>query len=168
MSYGAYLILVWLHLLASIIWIGGMMFFVLVLAPYTRRPEQRDIAISLVRWTGMRFRTIGWICIALLVPTGFFTLAFRGFGWRDLASESFWSGSFGQILAIKLSFVALILLFSVLHDFVIGPRASVLAQADPNSPAAARLRRQAAWIGRFNLLVALIIVWFGVMLARGG
>lgn len=46
-------------------------------------------------------------------------------------------------------------------------KALYLLSVDPASPAAGRLRRQASRIGRLNLLLALVISAFGVMLVRG-
>ncbi len=163
-----YLLSVWLHLLAAIIWIGGTIFIVLVLVPATRQPEYRPVASGLIQWTGRRFRLIGWICLGLLILSGVFNLAYRGFGWEDLWSGRLWQGPFGRTLGIKLLLVAVILLLSALHDFVVGPRATALWQANPGLAQALQRRRQATWIGRINLLLTLIVVGLGVMLVRGG
>lgn len=162
-----YLLSVWLHLLAASVWIGGMAFLALVLVPVLRRPENRRSAASLFHWTGVRFRAVGWACLGLLVLTGIFQLGVRGFGWRDLLGGRLWAGPAGRILALKLFLVAGVLGLSAVHDFAIGPRATALWQADPASPQAWRLRRQASWIGRLNLLLALGAVALGVMLVRG-
>ncbi|MFQ5682260.1 MAG: DUF4149 domain-containing protein [Candidatus Binatia bacterium] len=148
-------------------WIGGMVFLVVVLVPAIREPAHQAVASSLVHWTGQRFRWVGWVCLGLLILTGVFNLAYRGFGWLDLWNGQLWQGSFGTSLEIKLLLVAVILLLSVVHDFNIGPRASDLMQSNPASPKAARLRRQASWIGRLNLFLALAVVALGVMLVRG-
>lgn len=162
-----YLLSIWLHILAAAVWIGGMVFLVLVLVPVIRRPENRAIAAPLIHWTGLRFRWVGWICLGLLILTGTFNLAYRGFGWADLWSGRIFQGPFGSVLGIKLLLVVAILLLSALHDFVIGPRATALWKVNPISPEAISLRRQAAWVGRLNLLLALIVVALGVMLVRG-
>ncbi len=119
-------------------------------------------------WTGVRFRWVGWACLGLLLGSGTSNLAFRGFGWADLWTGRLWQGPIGQALGVKLLLVAVILLSSALHDFVIGPRATALWQVNPGAAEAIRLRRQAAWLGRLNLLLALVVVALGVMLVRGG
>lgn len=163
-----YLLSVWLHILAAAVWIGGMVFLALVLVPVTRRPEHRAVAASLVRATGARFRWAGWGSLGLLLLTGVVNLAFRGFGWADVWSGRLWQGPLGRTLAIKLLLFSAVLLLSGLHDFAIGPRATVLWQADPGAPEVARLRRRAAWLGRLNLILALIVAALGVTLVRGG
>ena len=162
-----YLTLVWLHITAAAVWIGGMVFIALVLVPATRQPEHRSIAASLIHWTGARFRWVGWVCLVLLVLTGFINLDQRGFEWADLWSKWLWEEPLVRVVGIKLFLVGLILLLSILHDFVIGPHATSLWQSNPTLPEAMRLRRQASWIGRINLLLALIAVALGVMLSRG-
>ncbi len=164
---GLYLFSVWLHILSMAIWLGGMIFLALILVPVTRRPEHRGQAASLIHWVGVRFRWVGWICLILLVVSGVLNVGARGFTWADLGSGRLWQGPFGRALGIKLLLVAVILLLSAVHDFLIGPRATALWQAHPGSPQALRLRRQATWIGRINLLLALIVVALGVILARG-
>jgi uncharacterized membrane protein len=162
-----YLFSVWLHILAAIVWIGGMAFLILVLVPAIRQPQYRGVFASLIHWTGLRFRLVGWVCMGLLLLTGTFNLAYRGFGWTDLWSGKLWQGSFGTILGAKLLLVAVILVASTVHDFSIGPRATSELQQAPASTEAVRLRRQATWLGRLNMLLALVVVALGVMLVRG-
>ncbi len=162
-----YLISVWLHLLAMAVWIGGMIFLVLVLVPVVRLPEARGVAGLLVHQVGTRYRTVGWVCLALLVLSGIVNLSYRGYGWADLFDGRLWQGPFGHILGGKLLLVAIVLVLSAIHDFRVGPRATALLREKPGSPEALRARRQASWFGRVNLLLALAIVLLGVMLVRG-
>lgn len=159
---------VWLHILAAVVWIGGMVFLALVLVPVIRRPEYQELAASLIHFTGLRFRSVGWGCLGLLLLSGAFNLGYRRFGWADVWRGEILRGPFGRILGLKLALVAVIFLLSAVHDFHIGPRATALWRANPDSPEASRLRQQASWIGRLNLLLALIVVALGVLLVRGG
>ncbi len=163
-----YQLSVWLHILAAAVWLGGMVFLALVLVPVVRRPEYREHASRLVHLTGLRFRTVGWVCVSVLVVTGFVNLWYRGIGWAALSNAGFWSSPFGNLLGGKLLVVAAILALSVVHDFRIGPRATAAGRADPDSAAARALRRRASWMGRLNLLLALAAVALGVLLVRGG
>lgn len=162
-----YLLAVWLHILAAAAWIGGMLFLVLVLVPVTRRPAFREGAAALVEAVGRRFRWVGWVALGLLIASGVVQVAYRGFVWADVWSGRLWQGPFGQTLGVKLLLVAAILLLSALHDFGVGPLATAAWQAEPGAPEARRLRRQAAWIGRVNLLLGLAAVALGVLLVRG-
>lgn len=163
-----YLSLLWLHVTAAAVWIGGMVFIALVLVPATRRMEHRGAAVSLVGWTGRRFRWIGWTCLCILVLSGVLNLFYRGFEWSVLGNSEICENPFARVLGVKLLLVVGAFLLSALHDFSIGPRATELLRRDPASPRALTLRRRASWIGRLNLLLVLVIVALGVALARGG
>ena len=78
MMHTLYLISVWLHIMAAVVWIGGTIFLALVLIPAIRRPEFGSIALELIRWTVLRFRLVGWICFAVFIVTGTMNLIFRG------------------------------------------------------------------------------------------
>jgi uncharacterized membrane protein len=137
----------WLHVLAAITWIGGMLFIALVLVPSARRLEDPTLRTRLIQETGRRFRTIGWIALGGLVVTGLLNL------WMHpvlLSSPRFhW----------KLGLVVLALILSAFHDFVLGPRAGA-----PGADPSARVR--ASWVARINVLVVLVIVALGLSLFR--
>ncbi len=135
----------YIHVLSAITWIGGMLFIALVLVPVTRRIHDPALRTRLVTETGVRFRTVGWVALALLVLTGLGNLWFR--------PELLWAPRFQW----KAALVILALVLSALHDFVLGPRAG-LPGADP----AARVR--ASWVARLNVLVVLVIVALGLAL----
>lgn len=162
-----YVVSVWLHIVAASLWVGGMLFLVLVLVPALRRLADRRMAVQLIRDTGRQFRTVGWVTLAVLVVTGTTNLLARGMGWEILRSGAFWCSSFGAVLAFKLGVVVLILGLSAVHDFRVGPRASEALRVNPADPAALRLRALATWFGRLNLVLALVVVACGVMLVRG-
>jgi uncharacterized membrane protein len=164
---GIYFVSVLFHLLAVVVWVGGTIFLVIVVVPAVRRPEFGGIAAALIRFAGLRFRWVGWLCFCVLVLTGIVNLASRGIGLRELQEAAFWQGSFGSTLAVKLLLVAAILLISAFHDFSIGPRAASAWQSDPGAAETRRLRRQAAHLGRMNLLLALAAISLGMMLVRG-
>ena len=163
-----YLVSVWLHIIASIIWVGGMFFLILVLVPVLRRPEFESVFSKLFLKIGRRFRTVGWISLFLLVLTGIINLAFRGYGLSDFLSGRIFAGSFGHVLLQKLILVVLILLISVTHDFWIGPRATALIRREPMSPESRKYRRMAVWLGRLNFILAILVVALAVLLVRGG
>ncbi|HKP61768.1 MAG TPA: CopD family protein [Polyangiales bacterium] len=161
-----YLISVWLHILAATVWIGGMTFLVLVVVPWLREGGRAQGAVFL-RETGARFRNVGWVCFAIVLVTGSFNLWVRGVRPASFV-QSAWLGSpFGTLVLWKLGVFAAVLLLSSVHDFVLGPRATVAIARDPQSIEAQALRRRASYAGRANVLLALVLVAIGVMLVRG-
>ena len=142
------------------------MFLVRVVVPWLRSGRREQAALFL-RETGERFRTVGWICFAILIATGAFNLSVRGVRLRDLFDLQWYATGFGRALAWKLGLIAVVLVLSAVHDFHFGPRATVALEKDPSSAESRRLRRAASLFGRANLLLALLIFALGVVLVRG-
>jgi putative copper resistance protein D len=134
----------WLHLLATITWIGGMVFIALVLVPVARGLADPTLRSRLVQDAGRRVRGVGWIALGVLVATGLVNLWLRPY--------LLWAPRFQW----KVGLVVLALALSVL-DFVLGPRAG-RPGADP------ALRRRASWVARVNLLGVLAVVFLGLAL----
>jgi putative copper export protein len=139
------------HLLAAVVWVGGMIFFSVVIMPAVRQallPSQRQ---ELVRIVGRRYRAVGWVSVGVLLATG------SVMAWRQGVD---WGSPFGRVLMLKLSLVVLMVALTATHDFVLGPRA-----AQAGNPDAERSRRAVIWLARMNLLVVLAIVVCGVWLS---
>ena len=162
-----YLVSVGLHIVAAAAWLGGMLFLVLVVVPALRAPSLAAQAATAIRIVGERFRTVGWATLLVLIVTGAANAAFRAGSLEELAGPAWWAAPFGRILALKLALVALVLVLSGLHDFVIGPRAGRLMSEAPGAPRTLAYRQAARWMGRVNLLLALAIVALAVRLVRG-
>lgn len=163
-----YTISVFIHIISATVWVGGMFFLILILIPVLRKDEFRPIFPAVFHRAGVRFRVVGWASLILLILTGAFNLAYRGFGFSDLLSGRLFYGPFGRTLLMKLVLVALILVVSAVHDFWIGPKASALVREDPRSPRGIGMRRAAVMLGRLNFVLALLVVFLAVILVRGG
>jgi uncharacterized membrane protein len=163
----AYYIAVTIHVLAALLWLGGMFFLGIVGAPVLRRIEPPELRQQLFHTLGLRFRTIGWWAIGILVTSGVTVLHLRGLlRWNDvLGNPEFWRTSLGHALAIKLAAVSVLLVLSAIHDFALGPAAG---RARAGSDEAIRFRTRAAMLGRINGMLALVLVIAAVRLARGG
>ncbi len=132
-----------LHLAAALTWVGGMLFVALVLVPVTRRVEDPGLRRRLMHDAGVRFRTVGWVAMGVLVATGILNAWLR----PELSTlPRFW---------VKVALVVLAIGLSALHDFVLGPRAG-----RPDAPA--WMRPAASWIARANLLLVLAVVYLGL------
>ena len=132
-----------LHVVAALTWVGGMLFVALVLVPVTRRLEDPALRRRLMHESGVGFRAVGWAAMVLLVATGLVNIWLRP---ELLTLARFW---------VKVVLVGLAIILSVLHDFVLGPRAG-------RSDAAPSLRPAASWMARVNLLLVLVVVYLGL------
>lgn len=161
-----YLLSVYLHLLAAMVWIGGMLFLSLVIVPALRRWDDPVLAARLMGDAGRRFRTVGWIAVAILVLTGVVNALGR-WGGAALVETGFWASQPGQLLAIKLAVVTAMVAMSVVHDFALGPRLTAARRAGLAAPEIAVLRRRVSWLARANVLLGLAVVALAVALVRG-
>jgi len=152
---------------AATAWLGGMLFLVLVVVPALRAPALATQAATAFSVLGARYRTVGWATLLVLVVTGVTNAALRAGSAAGLADAAWWATPFGRLLGAKLALVALVLGLSAVHDFVVGPRAGRLVLEAPDRPGTARWRMAARWMGRINLLLALVIVALAVRLVRG-
>jgi uncharacterized membrane protein len=155
------LLVMWLHLLAAVAWIGGMLFLSVVLVPVLRRQPFASQRAVLIRTTALRFRAVVWSAITVLLMTGPLLLHERGI---PIMNPSGWP----TILSIKLGLVAILLLVTGTHDLIVGPRVGKILQI----PVESRTRSDHAmvgwspWIARFSLILALAVLVAAVILAR--
>ena len=156
-----YIFFSWLHLIAAIFWVGGMLFLSLVAVPLLKRSQD---PVQAQRWflgVARRFRAGVWGAIAILFITGAFLLA----NHIDFsASLSTWPAS----VIGKLILVALLIVTSLSHDRIIGPKVRTI-KSQPSTEWTSRDRflvRVAPWIGRMTMILGLAVVLAGVVLVR--
>ena len=155
------LLLVWLHVLAAVSWIGGTIFLSFVLVPVLKREPFASQRSLLFRTVARRFRAVVWGAIAVLMFTGLPLLHQRGIPITDPLG---WP----MVLAAKLGLVTTVLLLTLIHDLILGPRVGQIRQL----PVESRSRFDQAlvlwspWVARFSLALALVILLAAVMLVR--
>lgn len=161
-----YLLSVFIHILTATIWIGGMLFLVLVVVPWLRG-DGRSIAGRFLMETGVRFRNVGWWCFVTLLITGTFNLWVRGVRFGDFVNPEWLGTAFGKSVVLKLALFVCVLIVSGIHDFIVGPRATQALLADPTSAETQLRRKQASRLGRANAVLALLLLVVAVTLVRG-
>jgi len=146
-----------LHVIAAIFWIGGMLFLTLVVAPFLKTLElekKREI----YQVVGTKYRFWGWIALGIMLVTGPVNLYYFGVTPDMLFDPSFYTTPYGRRVVEKIGLVIIVLISSVLHDFWFGPGAR----------SSQTYSKIAMILGRANLLIALAIVVLAVMIRTGG
>ncbi len=152
---------IFLHILAAITWIGGMIFLSMVLAPLVRSHKAAPEFMALFRSAARRFRIVAWLAMGVLLATGPILLSQRHI---DVMNPATWS----PIVTLKLGLVALLILLTLLHDLALGRWVSEISTI----PESARTRREhnlvqtARWLPRLSLLIALAVILVAGVLAR--
>ncbi len=153
--------LVWIHLLAAVVWIGGLVFLSVVLLPVLRRDGLFANYAVLFRALAYRFRSLVWVAMGLLVGTGLLLATGRLIPLSE-------PGRWPAVFAAKMSLVALLFSLTLLHDLVMAPYVRrILGMAEMERTARQRaLIRYSSLVPRLSLLVALLVLLLAVVLAR--
>ena len=91
----------WLHVMAAVIWVGGMIFTSLVLQPVMRKVLPPETRMPIYRDIGTRFKKVQFSGLGILIVTGLYKL------WGLRGTPEIFHSSFGTILSVKLAFVTL-------------------------------------------------------------
>ncbi len=99
----------WLHILATVVWIGGLAALSIFVLPAARRTMPEKEYSSFLTAMASRLQQVGWLCLSVLVFTGLFQMVshpnYQGF----LVIDSSWA----LAILIKHAAVALMLLLSI-------------------------------------------------------
>jgi uncharacterized membrane protein len=113
-----------LHLLALAVWLGGIVFFLIVLRPAIDENDAGDAA-RVLNQGRICFEAISWAAIALLLATGAVSLV-----WRYRSAGVF--GPFYWVaLSLKLILFAAMALHHAFQVFKYGPRIAALTANVP-------------------------------------
>lgn len=117
MNHGAYILSVFIHVIAACTWIGGMLFLILAFIPGIKKhPDKVDI----IAGVSLKYRKVGAIALVLLLITGILQLEYRGVQWTI---EFFTTSTFGKIAGIKILVFVIIIIISLVHDYYLGTKA---------------------------------------------
>lgn len=150
-------ILFWIHMLASVIWIGALSTLALFVIPVGHRTLPAEAYANLLDGVNRRLDPIAWFCLALLVGTGLFQMSgnpnYEGF----LAISNRWSTA---ILLKHLVFGAMILISAVMTWHVLPAlRHSALRRARGMEAAGeGKARRLAVLLVWANLGLSLVVL----------
>lgn len=158
---------VFIHILAAIFWIGGMLFTAAVLVPASRHKLLKNKKGEFFTLIGKKFSRISWVLFIVLIITGITNLLARGYTFTSLTTPAFWNSYLGSKLFIKLHLFATVLIISGIHDFYAGPKAAQLMDEQPESAKTKRMRKLSSWLGRLNLVLGLGILYYALRLLRG-
>ena len=164
-----YQVAVVIHILSAVVWLGGMLFLVMIMLPIARKAMQAGgpEALGMLQDAAKRFLPVAWAAMILLAVSGAYLASDHwGIGVTVFFTDD---GRFMQILRVKSILFLLVVLLSLMHDFWLGPKildrlaqARAAGQVLPQS-LARKLVRMTAGI---NLLAAMTILILAVWLIR--
>lgn len=150
-----------LHLLAAVVWVGGTLLLAVV-GPAVRRSGSPG-AREMLRIAGRRFLLTSWVAVGVLLATGVLFL-----GRDGVLADPGGALAARPALTIKVLVVAAMVAVKVMHDFVVGPRASRQAAARDGPPSAIPMWRAAMALGMANASLGVVLLGLGTIVAHGG
>lgn len=123
-----------IHLLITVVWIGGMIYTTLVLMPALGAidPPQRGRLVGAV---AKRFTIVAWVSVAALIVTGFIKTP------RQMLFDP--ASDFGRILLIKHIAFGLMIVIGAIITFGVAPRIYKHSPKPGEPPAPEFLQAQA-------------------------
>lgn len=161
--------IVLIHILAALIWLGGMFFIALVVVPVMRKIESPAERNEILSVTAKRFRVVSWMSILVLLVTGVLNAINHGVTIDLISTGTLFSSYFGKVITVKVILVFIMLVLSVIHDFFLGPQLTNLigsSLSDPDSLQDLKRRRKyVSWLARANVILGILVVACAVMLS---
>jgi len=146
------LVILWLHVVSAVVWVGGLVYQSHVLLPLARRGEVATFAEA-----ACRARPATWTAICVVVLTGFYNITQLGPMERVMQS--------GAGLMVVGKFILVIAMAAIMgqRDFaqVTLLRAALTSGGDPQ-PALRSITR----MDRVILLIALVVIYLGLAISR--
>lgn len=150
----------WLHMLGTVVWIGGLSTFTLLIAPISRRALEPSAALLLQRKFRPRLQAAGWFSLILLTGTGLLQMSanpnYEGF----LAITNRWAVA----ILVKHLLFGLMIVISAYLTWILGPAAerAALRQAKQSGESltaeAARLSHLELRLTWVNLVMAVLVL----------
>lgn len=107
----------WLHMLATVLWIGGLAAMSLIVVPAARKAlNGKEYAVLLAQMQ-KRLQAIGWFSLVVLVLTGMFQMSSSPFYEGFLAIQNTWSVA----MLLKHLSIGLMVLVSGYLTWFLGP-----------------------------------------------
>ncbi len=113
-------LILWLHLLAAITWIGGLVFQLLVVFPTLARAIPTDERVRFALSLEARFRVIVWPAVGLVLFTGLVNL--MNVWYATVVTAGSISPTFVPVLSVKLSIVLGMIALQAVQQFLVQPR----------------------------------------------
>ena len=146
------LVVLWLHLIGVVVWMGGVMYQAHVLMPAARAG-----AVGAFTDAARRARPITWAAVAVVVLTGFYNITQLG------PLETVMNSGAGMLLVAKFALVIVAVAVAAQRDFA---RLPILRGAADGGGDAGPELRAIATMDRTVLLIAAIVMYLGVAISR--
>jgi copper resistance protein D len=150
-------LILWLHILGVVVWIGGLLFQMLVVVPGLQRFTPITERLRLTLSLEVRFRRVMWPVVGIVLFTGLVNVM-HVFSGTVMVGERL-PLRFVRVLGVKLLLVFGMVLLQAVQQFVVQPqRIAWLKRLDP---ALQELPRDLSQLQRLTGVLSLTILGMG-------
>ncbi len=146
----------WLHMMATVTWIGSLVSIYTLILPVSRRALQPVDELALLDGIQKRLEPISWFSVSLLIVTGLFQMSVNPHYNGFLSTSGQWS------LAIlsKHVLVASLIAVSAVHTWDVLPaiRRALMRREKPNEDEVRKLQRRERTLLQASLALAALIL----------
>jgi uncharacterized membrane protein len=160
--YWALTLAFWLHMLATVLWIGGLVAVVLLVLPAAKKTLQTQEYAQFLGQLQRRLDPLGWLSLAVLLATGMFQMSANPNYEGLLSISNRWAVS---MLIKHILFIGMIGI-SALMTWVILPnlRRTAIKQARGlDTQSAEELQKREVFLLRTNLVLGILILGLTAM-----
>lgn len=152
-------VVTWIHLVAVITFIGGWLFFQLVVRPTllenkTKTPSKE--ALEMAQKMGQRFKTVGWVSLMVLIFTGASQLL-------DESGSARIETSWGLIMMLKLFIFAIVGGLIFVHDLILDPYGAI-GKSQRTETTLLLFAGKVVWVQRAIVMLSLVVLAIAVYL----
>jgi uncharacterized membrane protein len=146
----------WLHLLATVTWIGSLVAIAIMVLPAAARALQASQQLALLDGVQRRLEPIAWFSLSLLVVTGLFQMSVNPHYNGFLSSSGQWS----LAILTKHILVATLTVVSAIHTWDVLPaiRRALLRRDHAKAGELQALQHRETLLLRLSLILAALIL----------
>ena len=146
----------WLHMLATVTWIGSLAAINLLVLPASQRTLKLVDQLSFISALQQRLEPLAWFSIGLLVVTGLFQMSTSPHYDGFLSLSTQWS----MAILIKHGLGVVMVVVSAIQTWEVIPaiHRTLMKKESANAEELARLQRREVILLRMNLILSILIL----------
>ena len=157
-------LIMWAHLVAASIWVGGSIFIGIVLAPLLKTiSDSIDERLSIMIRVGRKFNKIAVPSLIILIVSGLYNSS----GYLTKPSL-FLSTNYGLVLVAKIVLVIILIITFIIHVRLIRTKVEKQIESkELSSTEIQKLRSKIITLGRITVIVSVAILLMAALLHSG-
>ncbi len=148
--------LYWLHMLATVAWIGSLVSIYILILPVSKRALKPVDELALLDGVQKRLEPIAWFSVSLLIVTGLFQMSVNPHYNGFLSTSGQWS----LAILLKHALVATLIAVSAVHTWDVLPsmRRLLMRRNKAEPEEVLKLQRRERGLLRASLALAMLIL----------